>query len=101
VRGRAEWRALDDRCGKRRERASLSDRQREEKMHGAAAACVARGADVVAGQQHRREVVAAAKQLSRVRNASVRAPFKRRQRLTSGPRHFLFIKIFKYPHFDI
>jgi hypothetical protein len=56
---------------------------------------------MAAGRQHQREVVAAAKQLSRVCNASVRAPFKRRQRLTSGPQHFLFIKIFKYPHFDI
>jgi hypothetical protein len=36
-----------------------------------------------------------------VRDISVQASFKRRLRLTSGPRHFLFIKIFKHPHFDI
>jgi hypothetical protein len=45
--------------------------------------------------------VAAAEQLSRVRDASVRAPFKRHLRLTCGPWHFLIIKIFKHPHFYI
>jgi hypothetical protein len=33
--------------------------------------------------------------------ASDRAPFKRPLSLTGGPRIFLFIKIFKHPHFDI
>jgi hypothetical protein len=42
--------------------------------HGAAATCVTRGVDVAAGWQRRREVVAAAAQLSRARDASVRAP---------------------------
>jgi hypothetical protein len=78
-----------------------TDRQRDEVTYRAAAACIAHGADVVAGRQRRREVAAVAMQLSRERDASVRAPFKRRLRLTSGPRHFLFKKIFKHPHFDI
>jgi hypothetical protein len=69
--------------------------------HGAAATCVARGADVEAGRQCWCEVAVAAKQLSHACDASVRAPFKWRLRLTSGPRHFLFIKIFKHPQFDI
>jgi hypothetical protein len=77
------------------ETTSPMDRQRDEVTHGAAAACIARGADVAVGRQREREVAAAAAQLSRARDASVRAPFKRRVRLTSGPRHFLFIKIFK------
>jgi hypothetical protein len=44
VRGRAEWAVFGGCCGKRRERASLLDPQREEKTHGVAAACAARGA---------------------------------------------------------
>jgi hypothetical protein len=44
----------------RGETASPTDRQCDGVMHGAAAACVARGADVVAGRQHRHEVAAAA-----------------------------------------
>jgi hypothetical protein len=67
---------------------SLSDRQRDEITHGAAAACVTSGADVAASRQRRHEVVAAAMQLSRTRDASIRAPFKQRLRLTSGPRYF-------------
>jgi hypothetical protein len=67
--------------------------------HGAAAAYVVHGADMAAGRQRRREVVA--EQLLRARDASVWALFKRRQRLKSGPDIFLFIKIFKHPHFDI
>jgi hypothetical protein len=54
--------------------------------HGAAAACIARGADVAAGLQRRHEVAAAAAQLSRARDASIRTPLKRCLRLTSGPR---------------
>jgi hypothetical protein len=70
--------------------------------HGAAVACAAHGADVVACRQRRCEVVAMAAQLSRVRDANVRAPFKRPLSLTGGPQCFyLFIKIFKHPHFDI
>jgi hypothetical protein len=43
-----------------------------------------------------------AKQPSRVRNASNRAPFKRCLRLTCGPEPFSdFLKIFKHPNFDI
>jgi hypothetical protein len=53
-------RALGGCCRKWRERASLSNRQHEEMTHGAVATCVACGADVAAGQQRRREVVAAA-----------------------------------------
>jgi hypothetical protein len=49
---------------------------------------VARGADVVAGRQRRHEMAAAAEQLSCAHDSSVWAPFKRRLRLTSGPRHF-------------
>jgi hypothetical protein len=36
---------------------SPSDRQREDKAHGAAVACAARGADVAGGRPCRREVV--------------------------------------------
>jgi hypothetical protein len=88
VRGRAEWRALGSCCGKRRERASLSNRQREEMMHGVAAACVTRGEDVAAGRQHQYEVVATAEQLLHEWDASAQPPFKRRLRLTSGRRYF-------------
>jgi hypothetical protein len=42
----------------RGETASPTDRQRDEVTHGAAAACVVRGADVAAGRQHRCEVAA-------------------------------------------
>jgi hypothetical protein len=51
---RAEWSgwAFGGYRGKRREWC-FSDRQRDEVMHGAAAACVACGADVVAGGQRR------------------------------------------------
>jgi hypothetical protein len=68
---------------------------------GAAAACAARGADVAASRQRRREVVVVAVQLAHTREASDRAPFKRPLSLTGGPRIFLFIKIYKHPHFDI
>jgi hypothetical protein len=72
---RAEW---SGRCSAgvagRGETASPIDRQCDEVMHGTTAACVARGADVVAGRQRRREVVAVVTQLSRACDASVRAP---------------------------
>jgi hypothetical protein len=58
----------------RGETASPTDRQRDGVTHGVAAACVARGADVAASRQRRREVAAAVAQLSRVHDASVRAP---------------------------
>jgi hypothetical protein len=73
--------------GKRRDGVSHVPTAREV-THGAAAACVLCGADVVAGRQHWRKVAAEATQLSRARDASVRAPLKRRLRLTSGPRRF-------------
>jgi hypothetical protein len=61
-----------------------------------------RGVDVVVGRQRRRKVAEAATKLSRMRNASIRAPFKRPLSLTGWPQHFyLFIKVFKQPHFDI
>jgi hypothetical protein len=81
--------------------ASLLDRQRNEMMHTAAAACIACGLDMAASRQCQCEVVAAAEQLSCVRDASVRALFKRRLRVTSGPIIFLFVKIFKHPQFYI
>jgi hypothetical protein len=81
--------------------ASLLDRQRNEMMHAAAAACIAHGLDVAASRQCRCEVVAAAEQLPCVRDASVRALFNRRLRVTSGPIIFLFVKIFKHPQFYI
>jgi hypothetical protein len=65
---RRSGRELDGSCGKRRELASPSDQQREDKAHGAAAACDARGcreaggrvgAEVVSGRQRRHEVVGA------------------------------------------
>jgi hypothetical protein len=82
---RVEWRRSVAVAGKR-ETTSPMDRQRDGVTHGAAAACVAHGADVAAGQQRRREVAAAATQLLRARDASVRAPLKQRVRLTSEPR---------------
>jgi hypothetical protein len=72
----------------RREWASLSNRQREQMTHGAAVACVTRGEDVAAGRQHRCEVVAAAEQLLREWDDGAQPSFKRRLRLTSGPRYF-------------
>jgi hypothetical protein len=57
----------------RGEMASTTDRQGDGVMHGAAAACVARGVDVAAGRQRQREVAAAAVQQSRTCDASVRA----------------------------
>jgi hypothetical protein len=60
--------------------------------HGAVAACVAGGADVMAGRQHRCEVAATAEQLSHMRDASVWTPFKRRLRLTSGHGIFYLLK---------
>jgi hypothetical protein len=81
-------RALGGCCGKRREWASLSGQRREEMTHGAAAACVARGADVAVGRKRRREVAETAEQLSRARDASVRAPVQRCLILTSGPQYF-------------
>jgi hypothetical protein len=85
---RAEWSGLRSAAVARREEmASPMYRQRDEVTHGAAAACVACGADVAAGRQCRCEVAVAAVQLSRAHDASVRAPFKQR-RLTSGPRQF-------------
>jgi hypothetical protein len=54
----------------RGETTSHMDRQRDGVTHGAAVACITRGVDVVAGQQHRREVVAAAMQLARARNGA-------------------------------
>jgi hypothetical protein len=81
--------------------ASPTDRQRDEVTHGAAVACDVRGADVAADRQLRRKVAAAATQLSHTRDAIIRTPFKRRLRLTSGPSIFVFINIFKHPHFDI
>jgi hypothetical protein len=59
---------LDGSCGKGRELASPSDRQREDNAHGAVAACGARGcreagghvgAEVASGRQRRREVAGA------------------------------------------
>jgi hypothetical protein len=82
----------------RRETVSPTDRQRDGVTHRAAAARVARGADVVAGQHRRREVAAAAAQLSCVRDASVRVPLKRRLRLTSGPRQFFYLIRFSDTH---
>jgi hypothetical protein len=41
--------ALSSYCGKRRERASPSDQQREEKTHGAATACATRGGQEAGG----------------------------------------------------
>jgi hypothetical protein len=70
------------------ETTSPTNRQRDEVTHGATVACIACGADVAAGRQRWREVAAVAAQLSRAHDASVRASFKRRLRLTSGPRHF-------------
>jgi hypothetical protein len=88
VRGRAEWVGVRLLLREEERTASLSDRQRNEMTHGAAAACVARGANVAAGRQHQRKVVAVAEQLSHAWDASVWAPFKRRLRLTCGARHF-------------
>jgi hypothetical protein len=85
---------------KRREQLLL-DRQRNEMTHGAAVACVAHGADVAASQQRRCEVAAAAAQLSRVRDASVRALFKRLLRLTSGPQNFIYLLRFSNTHISI
>jgi hypothetical protein len=87
---RAEWAGIRRLSREEERTASLSYRQRDEMIYGAVAACVTHGADVVAGRQCRRDVAAAAAQLSHARDTSVRAPFKRRPRLTSGPRH-LFI----------
>jgi hypothetical protein len=42
-----------------------------------------------------------AEQLAHACEASDRASFKRPLSLIGGPNIFLFIKIFKYPHFDI
>jgi hypothetical protein len=67
-------------------------------MHGAAAACTAHGADVAAGRQHRREVVAVIEQLLHARDASDRAPFKQRLRLTSGPRQIFYLLRFSNTH---
>jgi hypothetical protein len=88
LRGRAERRAFTGCCGKRRERASPSSRQREEKTHKVAVACAARGADVAAGRQCRCEVAAVAEQLSRTHDTSIWAPFEQRLKLTSGLRYF-------------
>jgi hypothetical protein len=53
------------------------------------ALCVEAGRQVVAvGRQRHCEVAAVAEQLSRKCDASDRALFKRRLRLTSGARHF-------------
>jgi hypothetical protein len=49
----------------RGEMGSPMDRQCDGMTHGVVAACIARGADMAAGQQRRREVAAAAVQLSR------------------------------------
>jgi hypothetical protein len=65
--GRVEWAGARWLSREEERMTSLSDRQHEEMTHGAAAACVVHGADVVAGRQHRHEVVAAAVQLSRAR----------------------------------
>jgi hypothetical protein len=98
---RVEWVGVRRLSREEERMTSLSDRQRDEVTYGAAAACVARGVDVAAGRQRRHEVATVATQLSHACDASVRAPFKRRLKLTSGPRHFLFIKFFKHLHFDI
>jgi hypothetical protein len=42
-----------------------------------------------------------AEQLARAREASDRALFNRPPSLTGRPNIFLFIKVFKHPHFDI
>jgi hypothetical protein len=84
---RAEWHRSVAVTG-RGETTSPMDRQRNGVTHGAVAACVVRGADLAAGRQRRREVAAAAAQLSCTRDTSIRAPLKRRLRLTSGPRWF-------------
>jgi hypothetical protein len=52
------------------------DGQHDGVTHRVAAACVARGADVAAGRQRRREVAVAAEQLSRACDSSVQAPAK-------------------------
>jgi hypothetical protein len=65
---------------------SPTDRQRDEVTYRVAAACIAHGADVVAGRQRRREVAAVAMKLETDKWA---------------PTFFLFKKIFKHPHFDI
>jgi hypothetical protein len=79
-----EWRRPAVVAG-RGETVSPTDRQRDGGMHGAVDACVVRGADVAAGQQCQHEVVAAAMQLSRARDASFRASLNQHLRLTSGP----------------
>jgi hypothetical protein len=60
VRGRVEWVGVRWLLREEESTTSLSDRRRDEMTHGAVAACVARGADVVAGQHRWREVAAAA-----------------------------------------
>jgi hypothetical protein len=77
---RAEWCRSAD-IMERGETVSPTDRQRDGVTHGAVAACVARGAEVVASRQRRREVAVAAAQLSCARDASIRAPLKRSLRL--------------------
>jgi hypothetical protein len=62
-------------------------REKERWLLLVTTACVTRGADVAVGQR-RCEVVAAATQLSRTLDASVRASFKQRLRLASGPGNF-------------
>jgi hypothetical protein len=48
---RAEWVGVRRLSWEEERTTSLLDRQRDEVTHGAAAACVARGADVAAGRQ--------------------------------------------------
>jgi hypothetical protein len=79
-------------------------------MHGAAAACVARGGQEAGGVRrsgswHGHDAaLAVSVGAVRMMPRRVRARtttgscFKRRLRLTSGPRHFLFNKTFKHPH---
>jgi hypothetical protein len=48
---RAEWAGVWRLSREEERTTSLLDRRRDEKMHGAAAACVTRGGDMAAGQQ--------------------------------------------------
>jgi hypothetical protein len=109
ARGRAEWRALGSYCGKKREWASPSDWQWEEKTHAAAAACTAHGG-WEAGCTHRSGswcsqdaslvvgviTIGTTPRRMRARPATDRC-FRQRLRLTSGPRHFFIYLDFWMP----